>query len=458
MKKKILLVEPRGRGESMFVYQSNFPLMGPVVLGTILKAKGHETLVYSESMVGSDVPDALLAWADVLSLSLLTLTSLRGYRIARRYRELNPKGVVVLGGIHPSFMPEEALEYADYVFCGEGEEVFPDFLEFGSDEKIITGGKVSDMDSLPIPDWTIVAGFEKVKVQPVMTSRGCPYDCSFCTVTAMFGRKFRMASPERVLEELKRTDKSMVFFYDDNMVASPARMRRIAELMIESNLKIKWYAQMRADASRDPELLRLMHRSGLRHAFIGFESVSDATLEEYNKQQSAEQIKAAIKAFHEAGVGVHGMFVYGSDADTPDIFGETLRFCRDARLDTAQFAALTPFPGTRLYEKLQRENRILHSRWDFYDGLHVVFKPRNMSPVDLQQGVFQSFQDFYSLIYTFGDALDAVAVEVLSFFRKKAIPGVRDAIIRAVVRSSFMKWKRKDWWYLDYLGNFCETV
>lgn len=454
--KKITFVEPRGVVENLFPYYSSFPLMGPVYLGTILYNNGYNVRIYSENMVGEDVPEEFLD-TDILCLSMLTLTAPRGYEIAKKFKQINPEGKIIMGGIHPTFMPEEALEYADLVVCGEAEKIILDLIEYGWDEKVVHGKPVENLDELPLPNWKLVYNSEKIYVKPVMTSRGCPYNCTFCTVTKMFGRHYRFNSPERVLEEIFSSNHRRIFFYDDNFGANRKRLKEILNGMINKNFDGSWYAQLRTDVTREDETVGLMSESNCGHVLIGFESISDKTLEEYNKHQKSVDISNSIRSFHSHGIGVHGMFVLGADSDEPDIFQETLNFCRKNEIDTAQFGVLTPFPGTDTYNKLQQEGRILHRNWQYYDGMHVVFQPKKMSVSELQQGIIDSFGDFYSLIHIVNDAIEAFSYSVISLFTRKKNPGLQDAIVRLAVRSSFLKWKEYIKSYNEFLNKIVES-
>lgn len=451
--KRITFVEPRGVLENLFPYYSSFPLMGPVYLGTILHSKGYNVRIYSENMVGKDIPKEFLD-TDILCISMLTLTAPRGYEIAKRYKAKKQGGKIIMGGIHPTFMPEEALDYADLVVCGEAEEIILDLIEYGWDQKIVHGKPVKNLDELPLPNWDLVYNADKIYVRPIMTSRGCPYDCTFCTVTKMFGRHYRFNSPARVLEEISYTNPERIFFYDDNFGANKKRLKEILKGMIAKGFKGSWYAQLRTDVTKDDEIVRMMSDSCCGHVLIGFESINDKTLEEYNKHQKAEDILNSIKCFHKHGIGVHGMFVLGADSDGPDIFKKTISFCRENELDTAQFGVLTPFPGTETYNKLQSENRILHTRWEYYDGMHVVFKPLKMSCSELQNGIIDSFGDFYSLVHIVNDAIEAFTYSAFSFFTKTMNPGLKDALVRLAVRSSFTKWKK----YINKYNKFLEEL
>jgi len=290
---------------------------------------------------------------------------------------------------------------------------------------------------------------------PVLLSRGCPHGCEFCSVTKLFGGSYRGVSVERGLEELRRVTTPDVFFYDDNFAARPSRTKRLLEGMIREGFRFDWSAQVRSDISRDPELLSLMKRSRCTRVYVGFESVCDETLREYHKGQTVAQIEESIARFHEAGIRIHGMFIFGGDHDPPDIFERTVRFCRKHRVDTVQFLVLTPTPGTAVYERLEREGRLLHKDWGYYDGLHVVFRPASWSPIELQEGMLRSFHEFYSL----GEAAVSALEEVGLILRwtgarilQRVLPPTPKAFFviqgKAIVRA----WQRLNSSYLKYLG------
>ncbi len=410
---KIALIEPSSPDYHVYSHLA-IPRLGLPVLGTILRDRGHEVSIYVEDLqrISSSRAWDILK-SDLVGLSCTSATAPRAYAMARL---LHLRGIpVVFGGVHPTFLPEEPLAHGDYVIVGEAEEAFPrlvDALESGGDLSGVPNlyyrddGQVVhnahreyvfDLDDIPIPDLSLVHGHEKLKTTPVMTTRGCPHNCTFCSVTPMFGRRYRMNSVERVLEELRRLGKANVFFCDDNFTASPTRTKELLERMLSENvLPRKWYAQVRADVYRDPELLDLMRRTRCSRVFVGFESIDEKTLESYHKHQSLADIEQGVKAFHDHGIPVHGMFMFGADEDDPSVFARTVRFALDRRLDTVQFLMLTPVPGSALFEKLDEQGRIFTYDWSLYDGHHVVFEPAQMSPLDLQIGTLRANRRFYS--------------------------------------------------------------
>jgi len=417
--KKIIFVEPKPPDLHVFA-RMPLPRLGTVLLGTTLKAHGYDVKTYVEVVEEIDLEDILSA--DLVGLSSLTSTSARTYEIARIVKE---SGIpVFMGGPHVTFLPEEALEYCDYVLRGEVDDIIMDFIkavETGKGFEAIPGivfkkpdGTIfknktvpfcKDVNTIPVPDFTLVHGFEKdpykkVTITPIMTSRGCPYDCNFCSVTAMFGRKYRFRKTELVLEELRRNKEGggkWVFFYDDNFVANKKRTKALLKAMIAADLTPNWTAQVRVDVAKDPELMDLMKQSGCHTVYIGLESVNPKTLEIYNKNQTVEDIEWCIEKLHKNGIRIHGMFVFGSDYDDVSTIHDTVRFAKKNDLDTVQFLILTPLPGTGCYKDLDDAGRIISKDWSLYDAHHIVFTPKNMSYYELQSETVQAARRFYSV-------------------------------------------------------------
>jgi anaerobic magnesium-protoporphyrin IX monomethyl ester cyclase len=255
----------------------------------------------------------------------------------------------------------------------------------------------ADLDTLPFPDLRLVVGSDKIKTVPVMTSWGCPFDCTFCSVTAMFGKKYRFRSAENVIAELKDKRPELIFFYDDNFAANRKRLKKLLRMMIDEGLAVPWSAQVRTDVVRDPELLDLMQRSGCHLVYLGLESVNQETLDEFEKAQTVDDIRAAIKVLHQYGIKSHGMFVLGADTDDVQTVRDTVTFARDNQIDTVMLNILTPLPGTQQFDELDAEGRIFDKRWELYDAHHVVFEPRRMTPYELQIEVLRGYARFYSL-------------------------------------------------------------
>jgi radical SAM superfamily enzyme YgiQ (UPF0313 family) len=230
-----------------------------------------------------------------------------------------------------------------------------------------------------------------------MTSWGCPFDCTFCSVTAMFGKKYRFRSAESVIAELKDKRPERVFFYDDNMAANRKRLKRLLQMMIDEDLVVPWSAQVRTDVVRDPELLDLMRRSGCNLVYLGLESVNQETLDKFEKAQTVADIEKAIKVLHDYGIKSHGMFVLGADSDDVQTVRDTVAFAIKNKIDTVMLNILTPLPGTLQFQEFDEAGRIFDKRWELYDAHHAVFEPARMTPYELQIEVLRGYMRFYSV-------------------------------------------------------------
>jgi radical SAM superfamily enzyme YgiQ (UPF0313 family) len=386
---KIILIEPRA-SEANVYSKISMPLLGPVYLGTILKNSGYDVEVYNENIHAPDYPNLD---ADLIGISILTSTAKRGYEIAKKF----PKDKVIIGGVHATLLPDEALEFARQVVVGEAEDVIIDIVENRRREPIVYGKPVENLDTLPNPDFSLIKGYRLPSVvMPLSTSRGCPFDCSFCSVTKVFGRKYRFRSAQNIIQEMKSRNTKSFFFCDDNFTAHPKRTRFLLNLMLKNKVP-SWAAQVRCDAAKDKELLNLMARGGCHSVCIGFESINPMTLQAYQKRQTLEEIMNAIRSFHKRGIKIHGMFVLGADDDSKNTVWETLRFAIKEKIDTIQMSILTPFPGTKVYEFLEAQKRIFTRDWSLYDGQHIVFNPKLLSAQELQINVLRAYTKFYSL-------------------------------------------------------------
>ena len=257
------------------------------------------------------------------------------------------------------------------------------------------------LDKLPHPDFSLINGYcPKSLVIPISTSRGCPYDCSFCSVTKMFGRTYRFRSAESIIEEILSRKAKTLFFCDDNFTANPVRTKHLLHLMIKNRIN-DWSCQVRCDVAKDKTLLNLMAQAGCKVVCVGFESVNPMSLEAYQKKQTVADIVTAIQSFHKKKIKIHGMFVLGGEDDTKRTVWETVKFATKQRIDTIQIMILTPFPGTKIYEALKKQKRIFSRDWSLYDGQHIVFNPKLLSARELQLNVIRAYAKFYSLSKAF---------------------------------------------------------
>lgn len=406
-KKSIAFIEPAGNVSNVFENYMRLPLMGTLYLGTILHNEGYKVRIYNENLMSSPI-DPFDIKADVYCISALTVSANRGKLLAHEIKRIYPQARVIVGGIHTSLCPETFKDIADHIVYGEAESIIVDLVEGRISETVVQGRQVENLDDLPLVNYSLLENSESMTIIPIMTSRGCPFDCNFCTVTKIFGRKFRMQSPERVIREIRHALEFFrtrtIFFYDDNFTANRERVKDLCRL-IKEDLDIDWVTQVRSDIAREPDLLKQMEQSGCRFVFIGFESINDETLKAMHKSQTRKDIENAIRVIRECGISIHGMFIFGGDHDTPESIQGTVDFSVQQHIDTVQFMILTPFPGTQCYDDIVAQGRLIHKRWDYYNAMYAVFRPVAISPLRLQQETIKAYERFYSLRRLSLDAL-----------------------------------------------------
>jgi len=364
--------------------------------------------------------------ADLVGITAFTAEAPSAYQIAGGFRA---RGVpVVMGGFHVSARPEEALEHADSVVIGEAEPVWSQVIadvENNGLQRVYRSGLCA-MKDLAIPRRDLldramyVTGFNTLQA-----TRGCPFNCEYCAVTAFFGKKFRTRPVDDVIDEIHTFKGRQFFFVDDNIAGQKKYAKELFTAL--APLKRTWGGQTDLTIAKDEELLRLYAKSGGKYAFIGFESLSEKNLAKMNKSwNSPRSYRQAIKKFHRAGISILGSFIFGLDDDDPDVFERTVDFIRESRLDAAQFHILTPFPGTRLYDRMEADGRITNRDWDRYHTGEVVFQPAGMTAEQLQQGYWRAFRKTYRLDRTLARALrsprNLIFRASLNFgYRKKAL-------------------------------------
>jgi radical SAM superfamily enzyme YgiQ (UPF0313 family) len=334
---------------------------------------------------------------DLVGITALTVTAQRAYEIADTFRA---KGVkVVLGGIHPSVLPEEAGQHADAIVIGEAEGVWPKVIEdFRANklQRVYQQRERPSLVGLPIPRRDLFAKKAYYLRNTLSTTRGCPYSCAFCTVTSFFGHTYRCRPVEEVLREIETlSKKNLIVFLDDNIVGNLKFARELFRALIP--YKIKWVAQASVTIARDDELLKLAADSGCISLFIGFESISPASLAAMGKKINVvDEYERVIKRIHSYGIAIHGFFIFGFDEEDEGVFRRTVHFAQKMRLETAQFDYLTPYPGTAFGESLDKAGRIVTKDWARY-GFELVFEPRPMTRETLQRGHDWAWCEFYSL-------------------------------------------------------------
>lgn len=317
---------------------------------------------------------------DLVGVTTLTPTAVRAYQIADEYRR---RGVpVVIGGVHASLMPEEAIKHADAVVVGEAEGIWPALLndfQNGGLKRFYQAEQKPALSGLPLPRRDLANNKRYVNIPKVETSRGCPFNCSFCSTTVFFGKRIRYRPVKEVVRELKEIKPKFVFFTDNNIVGNHKYAKELFRALIP--LKIHWISQGSLNLVRDDELLDLAAKSGCVGMLIGFESLTQDALKGAGKAVNrVEDYEKELKKLHRHRIGTIGCFVFGFDQDDEGVFERTVDFVRRNNVDTAQFTLLTPFPGTALREEMERTGRILSNDWSRYDSTTLLFQTKALPP------------------------------------------------------------------------------
>ena len=429
----IVGIEPKAPGLHIFS-QSYIPRLGLPQLLTIAEQMGHQCEIYCEEIM--PILWDKVARADMILVSSITPTAPRAYALIKKIREeVNPTAPVLIGGPHVTFLPEEALDNgADYVFQHEADESFVQFLKWWTSRRepheLFTVPGLSfrigdryhhtsspprvDLDTLPTPNLDLIYGYKKPKAIPLITSRGCPWGCEFCSEIAMFGRGYRFRSEQKLVEDIKYYDrrygKIPIFIADDNLGANKLRLERLCCGIIDSGLVRSYTGQVRLDLAEHSQTLAIMNQAGFERAYIGYESTNPKSLEAMGKGLSYKQMARYTKIFHKHGIAIHAMWILGFDDDSLETVKETIRSSIQWRIETTQFLILVPVPGSQLYERFKRENRIFNWDWSKYDGHHITFYPKGMPARQLQIAVML---DAMPRLYNFGQTLKIFIVNNL---------------------------------------------
>ncbi len=347
------------------------------------------------------------AQTDWVAITCMTASAPRAYEISDAFHK---RGIpVVMGGIHPTVLPNETALHADAVVIGEAEPVWGEVIAD------LAGGKLKpryqhngfcDLVGLPLPRRELLQTERYLTINVVQTARGCPNACFFCCVSMVAGRRYRFRPIPEVIDELLSLGGGWVGFVDDNITGNPNRAKELFEALIP--LRLRWVGQADLNMAKDPELLKLAALSGCHAMFVGIESLSPENLQASHKVPNIGlDMSAAIRTIHKAGIEIIGSFVLGLDGDDTSVFAKTVEFAERNKLVAAQFSVLTPFPGTVMHQQLEREERILHSDWSKYTMSNVVFRPKNMTPEELTKGQSWVYRRFYSFPSIFKRSLTA---------------------------------------------------
>jgi len=388
---KLTLVRP-----NLGDYRSS-DAMPPLAMGILAARAPHwDVTFYDEKAEPLPIDDK----PDLAALSVETYTARRAYAVADAYRA---RGVpVVMGGYHPTFLPDEALQHADAVVVGDAEgaweNLLTDFAAGRIKARYVGGNK------LALTDYRLERSIYRDKryapVELVQYGRGCRFACDFCSIHAFYGTALRVRPVEGVVAEIESLPKSrLLFFVDDNLFGRKSDLHALLDAL--EPLDRRWSCQISIDVARDEQLLDRMARAGCRFVLIGFESLNPASLRQMGKRWNkvSGSYLSVVNALHRRGIGIYGTFVFGYDADTPETFDRTLDFALEARLEIANFNPLTPTPGSALYDRLLSEGRLLSPRWWLdpeYRYGRAIFTPRGMRADELTDGVYETRKRFYS--------------------------------------------------------------
>lgn len=389
---KILLISPTVDAEK----RTNKGLMMPQLALYILAGltpPEHEVKIIEEETEHIDLEEE----CNLVGISCMTTNAPRAYELCQEFKKRGK--TVILGGVHPTILPDEALQYADCVVVGEAEGVWETLLEDFQNNNLKRKyhDPIPDLGKYFPKDFSKIIKRRLFNLIPIMTTRGCPYHCDFCCVTNLFGKKIRHVPIENVVRDIKESGARNFMFLDDNIIGHPPYAKELFKAI--KPLKIKWVGQASVSLLvKDDELMQLAAESGCKALFFGIESVSEEQLKSMRKAiKDIEHLESALKKIKKMGILIHASMVFGFDNDTKEIFDETVRFLIRNKVSTVSFNILTPYPGTKIYEDLKNENRLITTDWRYYDHNTVVFKPKNMTPYELQIGKINARKKFYSI-------------------------------------------------------------
>lgn len=337
---------------------------------------------------------------DAVGMSFMTQQATRAYELGDIFRS---RGVYTFaGGMHPTNLPSETLEHFDTVFIGECEDTWESFIQDfkqGCNKKIYKNHEVIDMDTVAMPRFDLL-DIDKYRTIPIQISRGCPHNCTFCASTKVYGPKYRHKSVEKVLGEIREVKKykenPQIYFTDDNMLVHKDFSKQLLTEL--KNMNIRWMSHTDIQIADNEELLKLLYPSGCRRLVIGFESIEPKSLSNLEKWKynKLKDYAKSIERIQSYGVGVWGTFIVGLDDDDKSIFQKVIDFTIENHLYGAMISVPTPFPGSQLYEELERDGRILTKCWADYTLWNVVIKPKNMTEKELEDGFAYTLESIYS--------------------------------------------------------------
>jgi len=398
---KILLVFPRiEHGTSTYkdkgIWSSvlfGYPIITLPHLAA-LTPKKHFVKIVNENYYNIDFSTDV----DLVGITCYTMTAPRVYEIADEFRKRGKK--VVLGGYHPTALPDEAKQHADSIVLGEAEATWPELIRDMEKGKLKPFyGPNPDFDMAKIPPIRRELIMHNPIIGAVQSTRGCTNSCEFCAIGSFCQHGVKQRPIKNVIEEIKQMPNKMFIIHDPHLTVNRKYAREFFKELIRQKVHKTWVANGTSNVlgKVDDEFLNLARKSGCVEWFIGFESVSQAALNGIKKGlNKVEDFQKTIKRVHDHGMTIQGGIIFGFDEDTPDIFDTTLEKMHVWELDVVEINILTPYPGTPLFDRLEREGRLLNKDWSRYNQVDIVFKPKNMSEKELFEGTRRVAKEFYS--------------------------------------------------------------
>lgn len=392
-KPRILFIFPRWPNNTLWgQFRYKFPPLGLLTIAAITPPD-FDVAFMDENCE----PVPMDTDADIIALSVMTPLAYRAYELADAFRARGK--TVVMGGVHVSCEPDEALAHADSVIIGEGETAWLRWLadySAGTLQQRYRAEDFSTLNSIPPARRDLLRKNRYITSGTIQLTRGCPHDCEYCTVTALFGRKFRMRPLDEFVAEYQQLDNRFIFIVDDNIMSNRGAAM---ELFARLRGTPKWWgSQVPITVGDDQEALRAMAACGCKSLFIGFESLNTDNLAKMGKKfVNVDKNIERIRRIQQHGIGIQGSFIVGYDFDTPAVFDQMYSFIDQARLEAFLVSVLTPFPGIRVTKRLEEEGRILTRDWSRYDMNTVVYRPAGFTPDELQEGYYALNKALYSL-------------------------------------------------------------
>jgi len=380
---------------------SLFPPLGLATLAAYIP-EDYRIVIQDEHVEVLDLDDD----PDLVVIQVYITSARRSYEIADHYRRRGKH--VCLGGLHVTARPDEARAHADSIFIGPGEDTWARFLaDFQTGKPLpVYRSSVRDLTCLPPARRDLIKSGLYLTPNTLVVSRGCPHACDFCYKENFFrgGRSYYTRRVDDVLAEIDRLPGRHLYFLDDNLFGDVKFCRALFDGM--KGMNRVWQAAATVSTVLDHDLMSAAAERGLRSLFIGFESIRQDNLDRHRKSHNKKSTyEQAIRLLHGLGIMINGSFIFGMDNDDAGVFKQTVDWAVANGIETATFHIMTPYPGTRLYERLKTEDRILHDDWNLYDTRHAVFQPARMTRYELEDGYWSAYHDFYRWTSLFKAAL-----------------------------------------------------